>query len=192
MSITTNHRTVDEYFEVEFASEERHEYVDGEILEMVGGSGPHNDICGNLYFLLKLMSRSQDVRICCGNSRMRVPTPVAYLFPEAAVVKGECDYEAQRLDTVRNPAVLFEVLSPSTEQFDRGRKFDLYQQIASLEEYVLISQEEVLVERFTRQANDNWKQEVSQGLDSVVRLESLDWTLALSDLYEKVAPLPKP
>lgn len=188
---TSTHHTVDEYFEVEFASDRKHEYVDGEIIEMVGGSTPHNDISGNLYLLLKLNFKKPKYRVCCGNSRMRIPLPLAYLFPDAAVIKGLGEYEPERMDTVQNPAVLFEILSPSTEQFDRGRKFDLYQQLVSLEEYVLISQESVAVERFSRQKDGSWSGERFSGMDAVVKLASLDWELPLSKLYEDVVFLPK-
>ncbi|MES2790893.1 MAG: Uma2 family endonuclease [Planctomycetota bacterium] len=186
MSTAMSRHTVEEYFEVEMASEHKHEYVDGEILEMVGGSTPHNDICGNLYFLLKANFRKPDFRICCGNSRMRTANPLAYLYPDAAVIKGAGEYESQRLDTVLNPTVLFEILSPSTEQFDRGRKFDLYKTIASLEEYLLISQQDAIVERFSREIDGRWKSERFTGLNSVVKLGSLGWDLPLVDLYADI------
>ncbi len=191
MSTTTARHTVEEYFEVELASELRHEYVDGEILEMVGGSTPHNDITGNLYLMLKSNFRKPKFRVCCGNSRMHVPVPVAYLYPDAAVVKLTGESIVRRLDTVPDPAVLFEILSPSTEKFDRGRKFELYQQIASLEEYVLISQKAISVERFTRREDGTWEQEQFHGRDAIVPLTSLDWSIALSELYEDVEFLPE-
>lgn len=190
MSTSTRH-TVDEYFEVESASELKHEYVDGEIVEMVGGSTPHCDISGNLYFLLKANFKKPNYRVCCGSSRIRTPLPLAYLIPDAAVIKGTGDFESTRWDTVQNPAVIFEILSPSTEQFDRGRKFDLYQTLASLEEYVLISQEAVAVERFSRQKEGGWLSERFSGMDAVVQLASLDWELPLCELYEDVVFLPK-
>ncbi len=191
MSTTTSHCSVDEYFEVEFASELRHQYVDGEILEMVGGSTPHNDISSNLHVLLKLTFRKPHYRVCWENTRLRIASPVSYLFPDASVVKGECEYEPLRLDTVLNPIIVFEILSPSTERFNRGRKFELYQQIPTLAEYVLISQEAVAAERFTRQMDGTWAREAFQGMDAVMRLGSLDWDLALSELYEDVVFLTK-
>ena len=186
MSITTNHRTVDEYFEVEFASEERHEYVDGEILEMVGGSERHNDIQMNLYRILLVRFTPPDFRVCGENTRLKVSHPVSYLFPDATLVAGRGQLEERRRDTLLNPLAVFEILSPSTERYNRGRKSELFRNIESLGYYVLISQDEVAVECFSRQPDGQWLAKRYAGLEAAVPFESLNWTLNLAELYQYV------
>lgn len=186
MSIATNRRTVDEYFEVEFASEERHEYIDGEIIQMVGGGERHNDIQMNLYRTLLVRFTPPDFRVCGENTRLKVGNPVSYLFPDAALVAGRGQLEERRRDTLLNPLALFEILSPSTAAYDRGRKSELVRRIASPRYYVLISQDEVAVECVSRQPDGRWEATRYLGLKAAVPFEILNWTLQLAELSQYV------
>lgn len=187
MSIATNRRTVDEYFEVEFASEERHEYIDREIIQMVGGSERHNDIQMNLYRTLLVRFTPPDFRVCGENTRLKVGNPVSYLFPDATLVAGRGQLEERRRDTLLNPLAVFEILSPSTAACDRGRQSEeLVRSIESFRYDVLISQEEVAVECFSRQADGQWEATRYLGLEATVPFEMLNWKLQLAELYQYV------
>lgn len=186
MSTATNRHTVDEYFEVEFASNERHEYVDGEIVQMVGGSYAHNSIQMNLFRALLGKFFEPAFRVCGENTRIKVGHPVSYLFADATLVAGRGQLEEHRRDTLLNPLAVFEILSPSTEGYNRGRKFELYRCIESLEYYVMISQDRVAVECFSRQGDGKWLEQRFDGLESDVPFESLNWKLSLAALYQYV------
>lgn len=190
MSTTTTRYTVDEYFEREFASEFKHEYIDGEIIQMVGGSTCHNKILENLYRLLFVTFSPQSYRVCVDNVRLKIPDPISYVFPDAMLVREPAEYEENRLDTLLNPTTVFEVLSPSTEYYVRHEKYEKFQRVTSLRDYVLISQEKVLVERYSRQPDQSWQVESFEGSAAKVTFQELNWSLELADLYHLV-PLPE-
>ena len=156
MSIATTRHTVDEYFETEIASELHHEYLNGEIIQMTGGTRSHNLICNNLKRMLLTRFDLPDYWICTGDTRVKIEECNAYLYPDAGIVPGQGIREPLRLDSVLNPIHVFEVLSHSTERLDRGERFDLFRKISTLEKYVLISQTEISVECHSRQANGEW------------------------------------
>lgn len=186
MSTTSLRHTVDEYFEVEFASDERHEYVDGEIIQMVGGSRPHNKIQMNLLRILFATFMEPYFEVFGESTRLKIGDPLSYLFADACLVTGTAQFEELRRDTLLNPAAVFEILSPSTELYNRGRKFELYKRINSLQFYVLISQHEMAVECFSRQPDGQWIGKQFAGRDAVILFESLNWTLTLNQLYQNV------
>lgn len=186
MSTTTNRFTVDEYFEVELTSEERHEYVDGEIIQMGGGSYSHNHILMRLYIILGRVFTEPAYRVCGESTRVRVGDPVSYLFPDATLVAGRGQLEERPLETLLDPLAIFEILSPSTERYNRGRKAELYRSIDSLQYYVLISQDEIAADFYSRQPDGQWLQQRFVGLDASVPFESLNWSLSLADLYRYV------
>ncbi|MDB5336969.1 MAG: hypothetical protein JWN70_2588 [Planctomycetaceae bacterium] len=186
MATVTKRHTVDEYFEVEFASEERHEYIDGEIIQLVGGSYSHNHIQMNLYRRLLRDFDEPNFRVCGESTRIKVGDPVSYLFPDAALAAGRGELEDRRRDTLLDPLAVFEILSPSTERYNRGRKAELYRSINSLQYYVMISQEEIAVECFSRRPDGQWLQKRFIGLDASVPFESLNWSLSLAELYRYV------
>ena len=184
MSIATTRHTVDEYFETEIASQFRHEYIDGEIIEMTGGSVAHNLLYFNLTCQLVYQFNNPHFWVCLGNTRIKIEAENAYCYPDAAVVICPVERELDRWDTVLNPSVVFEILSPSTEHIDRGRKLKLYKQILSLTHYVLISQDEIAVECFSRVGDGEWFQECFTKVTDTLRFPLLDWNLQLSDLYK--------
>ena len=186
MSTTTRRYTLDEFYDLLQQSHARHEYVDGEIIEMVGGSAAHNQLFFNLTCQLVYHFNRPGYHVSLGNTCVKIPGADRVFFPDAAVVVGTVERAPRQLETILNPKVVFEILSPSTEQFDRGEKFADYKQIQDLEYYVLISQDELLVERFVRQSNGEWLSDAVTERQASIRFESLDWTLSLSDLYKGV------
>ena len=186
MSATTTRYTVDEYFERELSSELKHEYIDGEIIQMVGGSTCHNKILENLYRLLFVAFSPPMYRVCVDNVRLRISTPVRYVFPDAMLVKEPAQYEDGSLDTLLNPLVVFEVLSPSTELKDRGPKANSYKRIDSVEHYVLISQDQPTVECYSRQSDGEFLPRRVDGTGEELEFPDLGWNLKLTDLYRSV------
>lgn len=157
--------TVDEYLELERNSEDRHEYLDGQISLMAGESPEHGDICTNLVLQLAAQVRgtpcrvrSKDTKVRSGTSSMsRKPAKGLFAYPDIVVICGEPQYYDERRDVVINPSVIIEVLSESTEAFDRGGKFLRYQNWnPSLTDYILVSQFEVIVEHYVRQPDGSW------------------------------------
>lgn len=118
--------------------------------------------------------------------RVKIGSNALYIYPDISVVCGEPEFEDDFVDTLLNPTVIIEVLSPSTELYDRGRKFQHYRTLTSLQEYVLIAQDSYRVEHFIRQPNDEWLLSDAVTLDATIQLPSIQCQLALSDVYEKV------
>jgi Uma2 family endonuclease len=177
--------TPEQYLEIERAAETKSEYFDGEMFAMSGASAAHVLISGNLAFHLRL--KIGQGRCTSFGSDMKVRTGAAglYTYPDLSVAHGQALFGDEEEDVLLNPVVIFEVLSPSTEAYDRGLKFDQYRSIESLRHYVLVSQHRPLVECHTRQG-DLWVASISRGLDAVLRLESLECELSMHDVYEGV------
>ena len=174
-----------EYLQFERSSDIRNEYFDGEIFAMVGGSPRHSLIKLNLGAIL----RDRLLHASCTpyDSDLRILTPSGlYTYPDLSIICRELQFEDAQKDTVVNPTLIAEVLSPSTEAYDRGRKFAHYRMIESLQEYLLISQDFPRVERFSRNDDGTWTLSVANGLDQSITLESIGTTVALADLFAKV------
>lgn len=174
-----------EYLEFERASETKHEYIAGEVFAMTGASEAHNLITSNVIFLLRSQMRGRPCKVYPGDMRVQVRASGLYTYPDISVVCGEAQLADTHLDTLINPLLIVEVLSPSTELYDRGRKFQHYRHIESLREYVLIAQDAPRIERFVRQG-DVWQFSDAVGLDASLELPSIGCTLALADVYEQV------
>ena len=179
--------TAEEYIELERESEIRHEFLDGRIYEMAVESLAHSQICVNL---AREVSTRLKVRDCQAVSlRMKVRTSTSGLFsdPDLTVVCGPPVFHDERRDVLVNPRVIFEVLSPSTEAYDRGGKFMRYRtQLATLTDYVLISQDSPLAELFTRQSDERWLYTPVLGQGSSLYIASIDCRLRLSEIYDRV------
>lgn len=170
-----------EYLAMDRAAEERHEFMDGEVFSMAGGSLMHDRITFNLTALLRSTLRG---RPCRGyTSNMRVKGGPNYVYPDATIVCGPS--QIQDYDILLNPKVVFEVLSPSTEGYDRGRKFAFYRNLESLQECVLIAQDEAMVEHYVRESDGKWTLQ-SYGPGDVLRLPSVDIKIPIDELYEGV------
>ena len=178
--------SVEEYLEFERASETKHEYYGGEVLAMAGASYDHNTIVGNVFASLRAQLRGKPCRVNFSDIRVQIPNSGLFTYPDLTVVCGPPQFRDERRDTLLNPKVIIEVLSPSTESHDRGRKFQHYRTIASLDEYVLIAQGTPRIEHFVRQTNDLWLFSEAIGLDTTLTLPTIDCTLPLAEVYQEV------
>lgn len=178
--------TLEEYFEFESTSETKHEYFQGEIYAISGGSPKHSLIAGNTYASLHGQLRKQPCRVYTSDLRLSISAVGLYTYPDIMVICGELEYAFTRRDTVTNPVLVVEVLSPSTESYDRGKKFQHYRTLESLQEYVVISQDAAHIERFTRQPDGDWLLHAAEGIEDTLELRSVSCTIALADVYDKV------
>jgi Uma2 family endonuclease len=178
--------TAEEYLALEVESERRNEYRNGEIIPMTGGTPEHNEIAGNLIYLLKSVLRGQPYSIFVTDQRLWIPDLDLYTYPDIMVIQCPLELKPGRKDTVTNPLLIAQVLSDSTQGYDRGEKFESYRTLATFQEYLLIDQSKPHVEQFVRQSEHQWLFTEYRGLDTQVRLSSLPVELTLKDLYEGV------
>ena len=189
------HYTIEEYLALERESEERHEYLDGQIYAMAGESIEHGDICVNIIRELSSQLRGRPCRVWTKDVKVRSgPTPKPdrtikglFAYPDVVVVCGERRYHDQRRDVLVNPTVIIEVLSPSTEAFDRGEKFRRYRTfLESLTDYVLVSQSMPLIDHYRRRSKSEWVLSPHDDLERSLYLASIDCTLRLTEVYDRV------
>ena len=187
------HYTVEQYLEIERKSGERHYYVDGVIYEMAGESDEHGEITVNLVRELstQLMDtpcrvRTKDTKVQSGPANP-LSRKVVFSYPDVLVICGELQFRDEHRDVIINPAVIVEVLSESTEAFDRGEKFLRYQLWnPTLTDYILVSQTTPLVEHSIRQADGGWLTYARRGLSQVVEIKSINAALNLTRVYDRV------
>ncbi len=177
--------TPEQYLALERKSPIKHEYYDGEMFAMAGASREHNLIAGNLYREISLQLRDRPCEAYISDLRVLVRPTGLYAYPDVVAVCGEPQFQDREVDTLLNPTLIIEVLSPSTEAYDRGSKFAQYRRLESLREYVLVAQDRVCVERYTRQGQEWVLTELNRLEDSLV-LASIDCQVALSEIYAKV------
>lgn len=175
-----------EYLTHEREAEERSEYLDGEIFSLAGASPRHNLIVGNTLSALHQQLEDRPCQVYASDMRVKVSRTSHYAYPDIVVVCGEPEFEDQVLDTLLNPILIVEVLSASTEQYDRGRKFESYRQLDSLREYVLIAQSHTKIEQYTKQNEGQWIFREGSGLDTSMLLHSIECGLSLKKVYAKV------
>jgi Uma2 family endonuclease len=185
-----------EYLRIERAAPYRSEYFAGEMFAMAGGSPRHSLITMNVGSELRNRLKGRPCTAYESNLRIRVSATGLYTYPGASVICGELEFDDERQDTVLNPTLIVEVLSDSTEAYDRGKKFGHYRQLESLREYLLVAQDRPYLERFLRNADNTWTLTVASGLDQSLELPSIGVTLPLSEVYDKVSfaagPAPSP
>lgn len=178
--------SVEEYLALERRSEMKHEFYKGELCAMTGGTEAHNVIVANLITAINLMLRGQNCRVYPSNMRVKCPSNL-YTYPDVVLVCGDRAFDDSRKDTLLNPQSIIEVLSPSTEAYDRGKKFKRYREIESLKEYVLVSQDLMLVEQFTRQHDAaHWNLTELRLPNAELCLSTGNCRLSLSEIYENV------
>jgi len=182
--------TAQEYLALERKSETRNEYYNGEIFAMAGASREHNLIAGNVNAEIRDQILDRPCESYPSDMRVYVEATGLYTYPDVAVVCGEPRFQDREVDTLLNPTVIIEVLSSSTEAYDRGVKFRHYRRIGSLREFVLISQERMMVERYTRRGND-WVLSDLTDPDQVLNLESIGCQIPLDRIYAKIT-FPEP
>jgi Uma2 family endonuclease len=181
--------TPEEYLAVERQNEYKSEYIDGEMLAMTGASRRHNIITFNVANALGPQLRGRPCEGYVNDMRVRIASKrdYAYTYPDVVIVCGEPRFEDDHLDTLLNPTVVIEVLSESTERYDRGKKFSLYRAIESLAEYVLVAQDEHKVEKYSKQTDGRWLLSDHRSPEDVVELTSIQCVFALREIYDKVA-----
>ena len=177
--------TPEQYLAMERKADFKSEYDGGHITAMAGASRKHNLIALNFASEIRSQLRSRPCEAYIGDMRLCVSPTGLYTYPDVMAVCGEGQYLDADVDTLLNPTMIAEVLSDSTESHDRGRKFRHYQRLSSLKEYVLVAEDEVSVERFTRRGDD-WVLSIFTSLDDTLRLTSIDCEIALREIYDKV------
>jgi len=179
------HYSAEEYLSLERCATIKSEFHDGQIYAMTSANREHNLIAGNIAAELSQQLKSRPCEAYINDMRVRVAQARSYHYPDIAVVCGAPEFEDAHVDTLLNPTLLIEVLSPSTEAYDRGGKFAHYRKIASLREYLLVTQDQPSIERYVRQG-DAWVLSEALGLDALLMLDSIDCRLRLREVYDKV------
>lgn len=180
--------TIDEYYALEAASNIKHEFVDGYIYAMSGGSPAHNTINSNLHGFLFGALRGKPCRVFTSDMAVKARETGNIFYPDVTVVCGERQFVPDvSIATLTNPTIIFEVLSPSTAPYDRTTKFYNYAQIPSLKQYVLVEQDQPLIHMFHRNDINEWDAMQSvEGIDAQLALPSIEVTLSFADIYEQV------
>jgi Uma2 family endonuclease len=175
--------TEEEYLRLERAAEYKSEYIGGEIFPMPGGSFRHSRLTINWSTQLQNQLSGTAYSVYSSDMRVRTPSTGSYVYPDVSVVCGDPIAHAGADDILTNPMVIVEVLSPSTSRYDRHEKFDLYREIPSVTDYVLVHQAAVRVEHFARQSDGSWIFREYKGDDSTIALTSINCTIRLGDVY---------
>jgi len=178
--------TPEEYLAFERKAETKNEYVNGEIFAMTGASRKHNLIALNIAGELRQQLKGKPCEVYPGDMRVKAPASRSYVYPDVVVVCGEPQLEDDYLDTLLNPTLVVEVLSKSTESYNRLAKSSYYRTIESLSEYLLVSQEEYRVEQYVKQAEGRWLLADVRALEAEIELESIGCSFALRDIYERI------
>ncbi len=178
--------TAKEYLEIERRAEHKSEFYNGEMFAMAGASKAHNLIVGNLLRSLGNRLEARNCNVYPSDIRVKIERINKYTYPDVSVTCGKEVHEDDREDVLLNPILIVEILSPSTEAYDRGDKFQHYQFIKSLQEYVLIAQDACRVEQYIRQHDWEWTYRVYSSLEDAVKLESINCELPLKEVYLKV------
>jgi Uma2 family endonuclease len=182
------HMSEAEYLEFERASETKHEFFKGEIFAMAGASEEHDSIAMNIAASLLPQVRKNGCKVHSSDMRLKVLATGLYTYPDISVYCGELKFTGDKPDTLTNPTVIIEILSPSTELHDRNTKMRHYQQIPSLKEYILVSQDKPRIERFVRQeGKKTWLYLDVEGLDESIEFPSVNALLKLAEVYEQVS-----
>ncbi len=178
--------TEEEYLRIERAAAKRSEFYHGEMFAMAGASLSHVEICGNLLYELKGRLRGGQCRVFSHDLKVRIKATELYAYPDLVLACGGLQFQDDHNDVLVNPQIIIEVLSKSTEAYDRGPKFNHYQQIPTLKEYILVSQHTPRVERFERNTNGKWELTTYSGNEATFEFGSIDGKVALADIYKDV------
>lgn len=179
-----NYITPEEYLETERSSEEKNEYYDGHIVTLSGASLTHNRISSNLSLAIGNFLKGKSCEIFTADMRVSTPLRDAYMYPDAVIVCEKPKLEDDKFDTLINPTVIIEILSPSTQGYDGGYKLMFYQQIPSLKEYVMIDSQKYYIQVVRKQPDGAWRFETLDDTADHVELQSIRLQLELSDIYE--------
>ncbi len=178
--------TLEEYLEIEETAEDKHEYRDGEIVLVAGGTKDHSQIAGNFYFYFRLALNNQNYKIFGSDVKLWIPRYRQGTYPDVMVIEGEPIYEGNRKTVVTNPALIVEVLSKSTKNYDQGDKFLYYRSIKEFKEYILIEQERYYVMQYTKTSDGKWLLTEYEGEEAVLSLSLVDIQIEFKRLYQGV------
>lgn len=176
--------TPEEYFALDDQAEFKSEYRDGEMIAMAGGEPAHSAIGVNVTTAFKIALRGKPCQVF--NSDLRVQVGTVYTYPDATIVCGEQQYGGPGLKTLQNPTIVVEVLSPSTEAYDRGEKFARFRRIEALTDYLLVAQDRARIEHYARQSGGLWLLAEAAGLDAAITIGSVNCELCLADVYDQI------
>jgi Uma2 family endonuclease len=184
-SVPNYYLTPEEYLALERKAEFKSEYLDGVVYALAGASPRHNLIVANVIITLGGQLKGRPCKVYPSDLKVGVPSSRRFFYPDVSVVCGDDEFADDEKDVILNPTLIVEVSSESTAAYDRGTKFLSYQQIESLQEYLLVSQDEILVEGYSRQGNNTWLYTKVAGLEGTLSLPSVKCELALKDIYDK-------
>jgi Uma2 family endonuclease len=187
---TTQWLSEAEYLIIERRAEFKSEFFDGEMFAMAGGTPEHGLIVTNLAGELRNRLKGRPCIVCNADLRLKVEPTGLLTYPDVSVVCGPLRFFANERDVIVNPTLVAEVLSDATEAYDRGKKFEQYRQVASLREYLLVSQTEPRIEQYLRLESDEWRLKEAAGMTSALELPSLGIVLPLAEVFEKVQFVP--
>jgi len=179
-------KTPAEYLEAERKAETKSEYINGRIYAMALRNRAHNTISLNVVVSLNAQLRSKWFELFAWNMRIKVSETGLYTYPDVFVVCEPLHFEDEQEDTLLNPAVIFEIVAPATEAYDRGEKFAHYRRRQSLTDYIVIAQDQMRIEHFHRQENGDWLLHVVEQPDEILTLASINCQLVVSEVYERV------
>jgi Uma2 family endonuclease len=178
--------TPDEYLAFEVNSDTRHEYINGEIIPMTGGTPEHNEIASILNAALRVSLKGKPYSIFIADQRLWILDRKLYTYPDVMVVTRPLERQQGRTDTITNPVMIAEVLSKSTKSYDRDEKFAAYRTIPTFREYLLIDQYKFQVEQYSKTESNKWVFTEYNDIDSQISLLSIPFEICLADLYESI------
>ena len=182
----THHYSPEEYLDLEVNSDIRHEYINGVIIPMTGGTPNHNQIALNFSGTLNFLLKRQPYRVFVTDQRLWIPDKCIHTYPDIMVIQNPLVYEEGRKDTLTNPVMIAEVLSKSTSSNDRDQKFAAYRTIHTLEEYILIDQYTMHIEQYWKTDNNKWIFSEFTDENTSLNLASVSCQILLADIYDKV------
>ncbi|MEH1846087.1 MAG: Uma2 family endonuclease [Nostoc sp.] len=178
--------TPEEYLELEEVADYKSEYIDGQIIPMVGGTANHNRISLNLSAALNFVFRQQDYEVFMGDVRLWIFQKRTYTYPDVMILAGEPEFFNNRKDIILNPQIIVEVLSKSTKGYDREDKFQAYRTISTFQEYLLIDQTRIHIDQFSKTGKKQWTLREYDEEDEAIALVTVPFEISLQDLYNKV------
>ena len=181
-----NHTSAEEYLEMERSSKGKHELHRGTVIKMSGASIKHNKIVSNLIGNIHPFLKGKSCSVFPSDLRTKVKTADTFVYPDISIVCGEPELMDEHFDTLLNPSVIIEVLSPSTEKYDKGFKFMFYMQIPSLKEYIMISSTERYIHISRKQNDDSWKFEEMKNPVAPLMIKPIEYNISINDIYYEI------
>lgn len=179
--------SIEEYLVLEEDSEVKHEYYQGEIFAMAGGTIAHNQVIRNTMTAIDNFLREKNCQVFPSDLKIHIEANTLFTYPDLSIACGQLERWNGRNDTITNPVVIIEILSKKTQNYDRGNKFKLYRSIPALKEYILVSSSEVLVEHYSKQDTGYWTLKETANAEDTFRIEAIDFSCPVNNLYRNVS-----